>query len=44
MMRCMVDYSTKMEKILKELHVLLQPTGTGIDPSPRAKYGPSSYP
>ena len=28
MMRCMVDYSTKMEKLLKELLALLQPTGS----------------
>ena len=28
MKRCMVDYSTKMEKLLKELRALLQPTGS----------------
>ena len=28
MMRCMVDYSLKMEKTLKELRALLQPTGS----------------
>ena len=27
MMRCMIDYSQKMEKTLKELRTLLQPTG-----------------
>ena len=27
MMRCMVDYGLKLEKTLKELRVLLQPTG-----------------
>ena len=28
MMQCMVDYGIKMEKTLKELHALLQPTGS----------------
>ena len=31
MMRCMVDYSLKMEKTLKELRALLQPTGAQLD-------------
>ena len=32
-MRCMVDYSTKMEKPLKELRALLQPTGVQPEPT-----------
>ena len=33
MMRCMVDYSTKMKKLLKELRVLLQPTRIQLKPA-----------
>ena len=46
MMRCMVDYSTKMEKLLKELPALLQPTriqsesASTLTPAP----GPSTIP
>ena len=32
MMRCMVDYGLKMEKTLKELRALLQPTGAQPEP------------
>ena len=46
MMRCMVDYSTKMEKLLKELRALLQPTG--VQPEPASTSipvpGPSTVP
>ena len=31
MMRCMIDYSQKMEKTLKELRTLLQPTGGRLE-------------
>ena len=46
MMRCMVDYSVKMEKTLKELCAFLRPTGSQLEsaststPAP----GPSSVP
>ena len=33
MMCCMVDYSAKMEKLRKELHALLQPTGSQSEPA-----------
>ena len=33
MMRCMVDYGTKMEKLLKELRKLLQPIGVQPEPA-----------
>ena len=33
MMRCMVDYSSKMEKTLKELRALLQPTESQPEPA-----------
>ena len=47
MMRCMVNYGLKMEKTLKELHVLLHPTGaqtgTGRNPRSSAQHNPGSY-
>ena len=42
MMRCMVDYSTKMEKLLKELRALLQPTG--VQPKPASTSTPTPGP
>ena len=33
MMRCMVDYSSKMEKLLKELRTLLQSIGVQLEPA-----------
>ena len=44
MMHCMVDYSNKMEKTLKELHRILHPIGTGNYPMRWTKYSPSSHP
>ena len=31
--RCMVDYSTKIEKLLREMHILLQPAGLQLEPA-----------
>ena len=42
MIRCMVDYSAKMEKTLKELRALLQPTGP--QPEPASKSTPAPGP
>ena len=46
MMRCMVDYSTKMEKLLKELRTLLQPIGVQLKPASASipAPGPSTVP
>ena len=46
MMRCMVDYSTKMEKLLKKLRALLQPTGVQQEPASASTPapGPSTVP
>ena len=44
MMRCMVDYGLKMEKTLKELHALLQPTGAQPEPVGIPGAGPSTTP
>ena len=42
--RCMVDYSTKMEKLLKELHALLQPVGVQPEPAPTLAPSPAPTP
>ena len=44
MMRCMVDYSLKMEKTLKELRLLLHPTKTQPEPVGTPGAGPSTNP
>ena len=44
MMRYMMDYSSKMEKMLKELHALLHPTGSQPEPAPTLAAGPSTVP
>ena len=44
MMRCMVDYGLKMEKTLKELHVLLHPTGAQLELVGTPGAGPSTTP
>ena len=44
MMRCMVDYSLKMEKTLKELRVLLHSTGAQPKPVGMPGAGPSTTP
>ena len=46
MMRCMVDYNKKMEKLLKELHALLQLTGAQPEPTSTSTPapGPSTVP
>ena len=44
MMRCMIDYSQKMEKTLKELQSLLKPTGEQPELSGTPKAGPSTIP
>ena len=41
MMRCMVDYNTKMEKTLKELRKILHPTGSQPEPEAIPSTGPS---
>ena len=45
-MWCMVDYNTKMEKLLKELQALLQPIGDQPEPTPTPTLapGPSTVP
>ena len=45
-MLCMVDYSTKMEKLLKELRALLQPIGVQPEPASTSTPtpGPSTVP
>ena len=42
MMRCMVNYGLKMEKTLKELRALLQPTGAQPEPVGTRGAGPST--
>ena len=42
MMRCMVDYGLKMEKTLKELRALLQPTGAQPEPVRTSRARPST--
>ena len=44
MMCCMVDYNSKMEKTLKELRALLQPTGSQSEPAATPTAGPSTVP
>ena len=44
MMRCMVDYSLKMEKTLKEMRTLLQPTGSQPEQVGTPGAGPSTTP
>ena len=44
MMQCMVDYSLKMEKTLKELHALFQPTGVQPESVGTPEAGPSTTP
>ena len=43
-MRCMVDYGLKMEKMLKELHALLQPTVSQPEQVGTPGVGPSTTP
>ena len=42
--RCMIDYSQKMEKMLKELRTLLQPTGGRSEQAGMPGVGPSTTP
>ena len=44
MMRCMVDYGLKMEKTLKELRALLQPTGAQAESIGTPGAGPNTTP
>ena len=44
MMRCMIDYSQKMEKTLTELRTLLQPTGGRSEQAETPETGPSTTP
>ena len=44
MMRCMIDYSQKMEKTLKELRSLLKPTGDQPEQARTPGAGPSTIP
>ena len=44
MMRCMIDYSQKMEKTLKELRSLLKPTGGQLERARMPGAGPSTTP
>ena len=44
MMRCMIDYSQKMEKTLKELRTLLKPTGGQPEQARTPGAGPSTTP
>ena len=43
-MRCMIDYSQKMEKTLKELRTLIQPTGGQPEHAGTPGVGPSTTP
>ena len=43
-MRCMIDYSQKMEKTLKELRTLIQPTGGQSEHAGTPEVGPSTTP
>ena len=42
MMRCMIDYSQKMEKTLKELRGLLKPTGDQPEQTGTPGAGPNT--
>ena len=42
MMRCIVDYSLKLEKTLKELRSLLHPTGAQLESVRTPGAGPST--
>ena len=44
MMRCMVDYSLKLEKTLKKLRTLFHPTGSQPEPISTPGAGPSTTP
>ena len=44
MMRCMIDYSQKMEKTLKEVRTILQPTGSQPEQAGTPGVGPSTTP
>ena len=44
MMHCMVDYGLKLEKMLKEVHALLHPTGAQPEPVGTPGAGPSTAP
>ena len=44
MMRCMINYGLKMEKTLKELRALLQPTGSQSEQVGTPRAGPSTAP
>ena len=44
MMRCMIDYSQKMEKTLKELRSLLKPTGGQLEQTGTPRAVPSTTP
>ena len=44
MMRCIIDYSQKMEKMLKELRTLLQPTEARLEQVGTPRAGPSPPP
>ena len=44
MMRCIVNYGLKLEKTLKELRALLQPTGAQPEPVGTLSAGPSTTP
>ena len=44
MMRCMIDYSQKMEKTLKDLRSLLKPTGEQLEQAGTPGVGPSTIP
>ena len=43
-MCCMVDYSSKIEKMLKELRALLHPTEPQLEPAAILSAGPSTVP
>ena len=43
-MRCMIDYSQKMEKMLKELRTILQPTEGRLEQAGTPGAGPSTTP
>ena len=43
-MRYMVDYSSKMEKMLKEVRAILQPTGSKPESAATPAAGPSTVP
>ena len=43
-MHCMIDYTQKMEKTLKELHTLIQPTGGQPEQAGTPGAGPNTTP